>query len=295
METKLMRHYPHPYDFPFWIQRNRHSSVDTPGWHIHEFVELIFVMDGQATHMIQDASYDLRVGDVYVINPGEMHEYVLEERQHIEIFNCMFDPGLISHALLREIDASDSFDFYYVHPFLNKESSFHSKLVLQGEASREALELLDGMEREMRRRDYGFRTVIQLKLAELFLLLSRHYQKKNDKINDACSSGELLVQRVRGYIERHFNHKISLPLLSELFHIGTRQLNRQFKKYIGKTVIEYLHLIRMEHAKKLLVETDEIVAVVARMIGYEDPASFSRLFAREVNCPPGKYRITARK
>ncbi|MDF2723028.1 MAG: AraC family transcriptional regulator [Paenibacillus sp.] len=289
-----MKHYSHPDNFPFWIQHNRHSSDDTPRQHVHDFVELIFVADGQATHRIQDTTYELSAGDVFIVNPGEPHEYELREGQQIEIMNCLFQPDLIPSSLLRDINASDSLDFYYVQPFLYGHARFHAKLNLQGEAVHEAIDLLSGLEREMRNRDYGFRPLIQLKLVELFLLLSRHYEKRNGNQNVARSSGELLVRRVCGYMERHYSEKMSLGLLSRLFHIGERQLNRQFNAHIGTSVIDHLHAIRIERAKKLLAETDAIVVAVANKVGYEDAASFSKLFAREVGCPPGKYRESIR-
>lgn len=293
LEKKLMNHYSHPRDFPFWIQRNGHNSLDTPGWHIHEFVELIFVMEGQATHLIQDAAFDLRAGDVFMINPGEMHEYVLKDDQRIEIVNCLFQPDFIPSSLLREMQLSDSLDFFYVQPFLNGEARFHHKLNLQGAAAKEAMDLLEEIEREMRRRHPGFQPLIRLKMVELFILLSRHYNMRKDK-PETRSPGELLVRRVCGYVERHYNQKITLALLSDLFHIGERQLNRQFNKYIGTSVIHYLHRIRIDHAKRLLADTDEKIAAIAELVGYEDPAFFTKLFTREANCPPGKYRETVR-
>lgn len=79
-------------------------------------------------------------------------------------------------------------------------------------------------------------------------------------------------------------------MLSKLFYIGERQLNRHFNRYRGTGVIEYVQRIRMEEAKRLLVETDDIVAVIAEKVGYEDAASFGRTFVRQIGCSPGKFR-----
>jgi AraC family L-rhamnose operon regulatory protein RhaS len=55
-----------------------------------------------------------------------------------------------------------------------------------------------------------------------------------------------------------------------------------------------LHRIRIDHAKRLLADTDEKISVVAELVGYEDPAFFTKLFTREAGCPPGKFRETVR-
>ncbi len=88
-----------------------------PDIHAHEFVELIFVAEGRATHLFQDIFYEIQVGDVFIINPGERHGYTLEENQHIEIVNCLFEPNFIPHSLLSDLRISDSLDFFYVQLF----------------------------------------------------------------------------------------------------------------------------------------------------------------------------------
>jgi AraC family L-rhamnose operon regulatory protein RhaS len=67
------------------------------------------------------------------------------------------------------------------------------------------------------------------------------------------------------------------------------------KEQMGMSVIELLHQIRIEKAKYLLEDQAEKVINVASMVGYEDPAFFSRLFHRIVGCPPGAYRKTIYK
>ncbi|TNJ63714.1 helix-turn-helix domain-containing protein [Paenibacillus hemerocallicola] len=289
MLIKSLNQYKHPRNFPFWIQRNRHDERDMPLLHGHEFVELIYVAKGQATHLFQDISYEIGEGDVFIINPGEKHGYVIGEGQSIQVINCLFEPGFIPIYLLRELRLSDSLDFFYVQPFLNRDARFYHKLNLRGVTADKTKGILEELHHEMVGQSPGFQALVQLRMTELFILLSRYYNERKNKA-DKRSPSELLVRRVCGYVERHYNQKITLPLLSELFYIGVRQLNRHFNRHIGSSVIEYVHRIRMEKAKRLLVETDEKINVVAELVGYEDAASFSRSFTREVGRSPGKYR-----
>lgn len=53
---------------------------------------------------------------------------------------------------------------------------------------------------------------------------------------------------------------------------------------------EYLLGIRLSRAKELLARTDVPVAGMARRVGYEDPAYFSRLFSRRVGMAPVRFR-----
>ena len=68
------------------------------------------------------------------------------------------------------------------------------------------------------------------------------------------------------------------------------ELRGAVRRSTGEGVKEYLLGIRLSRAKELLARTDLPVAGVARRVGYEDPAYFSRLFSRRVGMAPVRFR-----
>lgn len=63
-----------------------------------------------------------------------------------------------------------------------------------------------------------------------------------------------------------------------------------FRKYTGKTFMEYLRDIRMEEGKRLLSKTDQRIAQIAEKVGYDSYKSFSRAFKESVGITPAEYR-----
>lgn len=278
-------------DFPFWIDPHTHRHSEKLEFHGHDFVELVYIVKGEGMHLFGEERYEVEAGDVFIINPGEVHTYDVEPGKQLDIINCLFNPGLIRDTLLRELGISQSMDYFYVHPFLDERERFHHQLNLRGQDAMRALALLEGMMTELHNRRAGFTAFIRLQMIELLILLSRCYGIRHAaKPRVRASGNELLVRRICGYLERHYDEKISLASLSELFSISVRQLNRLFKQETGSSVLDHIHHIRVERAKHLLLETDEKVISVATAVGYEDPAFFSQLFVRLVGCSPGKYR-----
>jgi AraC-like DNA-binding protein len=205
-------------------------------------------------------------------------------------------PSLIQEGLLRELGISRSMDFFYVQPFLDKEERFHHRLNLSGHYAATLLAILESMMDEFDHRNPGFDTIIRLKMIELQIFLSRNYNLYQTKRQDVYyGEREVMARRIRGYLERNYGEKITLTSLINVFNISERKLNRLMKEQLGLSVIELLHQIRIEKAKHLLEGQEEKVIHVASMVGYEDPAFFSRLFRRMVGCPPGSYRKTTYK
>ncbi|TDQ40772.1 AraC family transcriptional regulator [Aureibacillus halotolerans] len=278
--------------FPFSIRKVLHAQDNAPPVHGHDFVELIYVIYGEAKHFFEGQLNRLCAGDVFIINPGEVHTYHIEKGKQIEIVNCLFLPELIQDTWLKALGITQSMDYFYVHPFLKPTERFHHCLNLRGKASTHVLHLLEGMHSEYEAQQSGYSTLIRLKLVELLICLSRYYtdMTENAKPSPYEHDRQMLIRRMCGFLDRHHDQKITTTTLAELFNVSTRQLGRVFKEETGMTIVEMIHSIRIEKAKYLLDQTDDKVIHIANKVGYEDQAFFSRLFRRLVGVSPGKYR-----
>lgn len=277
-------------EFPFWITRHTQGAIAEHG---HEFIELVYVVHGVGLHIFEGMQYELAAGDVYIINPGETHAYTVAPGEQMEIVNCLFMPSFLPDALLKELEITASMDYFYVHPFMKPDVRFNHHLNLHGQDAAHVLVLLDSMIRELGNRGPGHTTMIRLQLVELLVLLSRYYtlmHSHGSAPSPRQLEREITAKRIYGYMERHYDKKITLESLAGLFNVSIRQLNRLMRQEFGKSIIDVLHGIRIERAKRLLAESDEKVITVAAHVGYEDPSFFSRLFLRHVGCPPSQYR-----
>ncbi|WP_181397669.1 AraC family transcriptional regulator [Gracilibacillus dipsosauri] len=280
-------------EFPFWIDHTVHTTRNTPPIHAHDFIELVYVTEGEAEHLFEGEHYPLSKGDVFIINPGEVHTYQVKPNSELGIVNCLFMPSLFNEAWLRGLGISESMDYFYVHPFLEKCERFHRCLKLRGQEAEDIRAKLEELADEFKSKRKGYSPLIRLQLVQLLIVLSRIYVRQNvitEPLNVKAHERKMFIQRICGYLERHYDQKITIASLSELFNISTRHLNRTFKAETGKTVIEFIHHIRITRAMKLLTETNEKVIWIAMDVGYDDPAFFTRLFTRKVGCSPGKYR-----
>lgn len=68
-------------------------------------------------------------------------------------------------------------------------------------------------------------------------------------------------------------------------------LRTAVRRGAGCSPKDYLLGVRLDRAKELLAATELPVAAIARRVGYEDPAYFSRLFTRRVGTAPAHFRL----
>ncbi|MHC5269126.1 response regulator [Enterococcus sp. LJL98] len=101
--------------------------------------------------------------------------------------------------------------------------------------------------------------------------------------------GELITQ-IKNYLAIHFMENISLQILSEHFFVTTVYLSRLFKQKTGQNFIDYLTQLRLEHAKKLLRQSNLKIYQIAEQVGYDNSRYFTRLFKETVGVTPTEFR-----
>lgn len=102
--------------------------------------------------------------------------------------------------------------------------------------------------------------------------------------------GDERVQAVQHWLGSALGGPVSIEDMAARAGLGERQTARRFKEATGMTPLAYLQALRLARARHLLETTLMRWEQVTAEAGYEDPASFRRLFQREVGLSPSNYR-----
>ncbi|WP_088329470.1 helix-turn-helix domain-containing protein [Lacimicrobium sp. SS2-24] len=124
------------------------------------------------------------------------------------------------------------------------------------------------------------------------LLLDRQRLSQQPFINPALVIGhrDSVITNIQLWMRRHYTEAVSLDQLCDQFALTKRTLIRRFKAATGQTPLVYLQQLRVEKAKSLLEATDQSVERIVEQVGYDDPASFRRLFVNHTQLTPKVYR-----
>jgi transcriptional regulator GlxA family with amidase domain len=102
--------------------------------------------------------------------------------------------------------------------------------------------------------------------------------------------GDAIVADAQEWLRMHYAVAAPVTELVERSGLPERTFKRRFTAATGYSPIAYVQHVRVEEAKRRLERTTEPVEAISYAVGYEDPASFRRLFKRITGVTPASYR-----
>jgi LacI family transcriptional regulator len=93
------------------------------------------------------------------------------------------------------------------------------------------------------------------------------------------------------FIHREQGQNISVESVVREVAVSRRNLEKRFRNTTGRTILEEIQLVRLERAKRLLIETTYPVSKIADMAGFGSAGYFIQFFQKRVGKTPRKYRL----
>ena len=124
------------------------------------------------------------------------------------------------------------------------------------------------------------------------LLLSHLDWKNQKRIMTAC---QRKVRYAMEYIHLNYRRDISLKQLAALYFVNEKYLGQVFLKETGETVRQFVNRIRLQHAARLLQETQDPILQIALDCGFQNVPYFNRQFAARYQMTPTAYRQQQRE
>lgn len=127
-------------------------------------------------------------------------------------------------------------------------------------------------------------------MGSIFLLdmLTSYLHRKN-LVN--WRAEELSVQ-IKEFIDTNITKGLTGEMLCQYFCISRTKLYQLSMSTFGMSVMQYINFRRVENAKKLLENKEISVMEVANSLGFSDYHYFYRIFKKQTNMPPVKYRAS---
>lgn len=254
--------------------------------HSHHELELSAVLKGSALYHIDDRVYDLKQGDIILLNNTEMHG--LELTKDEEFCHCVihFDPSFIWNSL------SNDLDYNFLLVFFERGSHFSNRLDRDNPATARIFRLIQEMRQEFLSQRICYELLIKIKLQTIFAEIIRNY----DYI-DRNKAGKPLpeedIQRLNitiSYINAHLSGELRLNELAALMHVSPAYFSTLFKKFNGVSPVEYIVHKRVQRAVEMIRTTSLNMTEVAMACGFNNGTNFYKAFHKVTGRTPASYR-----
>jgi LacI family transcriptional regulator len=107
---------------------------------------------------------------------------------------------------------------------------------------------------------------------------------------DTLAIDDPLVREALELIRQQAPHGIYVGEVVRKLSIARRTLEQRFVRTIGRTPAAEIRRVRLEEAKRLLIESDRSIADIARATGFGQQDLFSRTFRRSLGLAPSEFR-----
>lgn len=247
------------------------TNFDYPFLHAHQHWEAFLIVEGTIVHHLNGKQQTMTLGEACIIRPSDKHKLCSTGESPVKTINFIF-----------KADCFESLCRFYDIDLVDKKNDLSFKV----SASR-------------------LREVVN----ETILIQSL----KNVSIRDKearCKS--ILARLVGDYVEQKVVAEknvpqwvekllvtLSNPLLSETSikknlaattNYSYSNMIRLFKKYTGYTIVEYVHIKKIDYAAELLIHTDKRIIEISSLLGYDSLSHFNRLFKRYTGLTPTEYK-----
>lgn len=111
-----------------------------------------------------------------------------------------------------------------------------------------------------------------------------------DKIQEQYMEYSLVIRVALNYIDRHLYSELSLTVLCDEVSLSIAYFSRLFKKEVGVGFSDYVTMVKMNRARKLLCNPHSKIYEVAEMLGYRDYTYFFQVFKKQFGYSPSEIK-----
>lgn len=236
--------------------------------HEHEYYVLGIIQSGLQTFSYRGAKHATAQHGLIVLNPGEAHTGEPASDAGFA-YKAIYPTVEMLRSLLSELTKDTALPFFRAPVIYDAELAqrllrLHQTLITPGSTLAAESRLL----------------------AVLADLIKRYSDIRVWEIG--TRSERPAVERVREYLEEHFDQNVSLTQLADLVALSPYYLAHTFADEVGMPPHAYLESVRIRHAQRLLL-SGHPPADVAYATGFADQSHFTHRFRRLIGVTPGQY------
>ncbi|WP_308635053.1 AraC family transcriptional regulator [Paenibacillus silvisoli] len=250
--------------------------------HWHDHMEWIYVKDGRGKVQVDASFLHLNKGELAFVNTKQLHGAVPLE-PGTEFISIVFHEALVRGSGL------DITEHHYFLPYLQQQMRWPSSMRLSDPFIEEMNFSFARLVEEFQSKRPGYELLVKAELLRIFGLYFRYAEQCNAGAPLRPQKPHDLSELLQTLRER-YRETITVSEAARMVSLSPNHFCKIFKQVTGKTLIEYIQLLRIQEAERLLLETDYPVAEIAERAGFSNMTYFGRVFKKVRSMAPSAVR-----
>lgn len=270
------------------IEDAHDGKIEPP--HRHNFYALIWLLSGEGQHVIDFIDHELAENQIYFLAPGQVHQLLTKSKPQGWVILFTRDFVQQQGWAWNTVEQLGLFDACQQLP----------PLVLNMEQASELDPLFKTINQEFLGkaidRDAILASYLRIVLTKLFRfkqLVEKPLLTEKSEITS--SRQQATVQQFNLLIERHHQTVHQVGQYADFLSVSSGYLNELIKSHTGRTAKDVIMDRLLLAAKREALFSDKSSKEVAFMLGFEDPAHFSKFFKTGTTVTFMAFRQQVRK
>ncbi|MFA5687755.1 MAG: AraC family transcriptional regulator [Kiritimatiellales bacterium] len=274
--AQQLKHTGLAFDYFPAFKQNHHE------FHTHEYIEMLFVISGTFRHIAGERTYDETAGGLTILNFNQFH--TLNAAAPVELVNVYWNPARYIPPELPQPLNDQIQKLIPLHPqFSHRLNRIIHLQMTDPEKTKNLLLMLCA---EQKHKTAGTGAAIDA-LFRLFLI---ELCRAAPALKNPPEQVNRRMEKIRQHLDANYTAPIRLERLCTLARLQPANLCRQFKKYTGVSIGDYLKQYRLAAAMHQLRNSGDKILTVCSDCGFSDIANFNRTFRRAIGKTPTEYR-----
>lgn len=278
--------------FPLYVEKGSTLSSEN-----HSMFRIILIESGSG--IIEFNSHLIIITPPALFCLNEKDNIKVKQSSNIKVRTIYFDPSIINSSFtLKKIYDMNKFnnvasmqDYFYFEPFLVRLKGQMGYFEVGSSYGEKCLKLIELLKRELslyenvywacRSRSYLF---------EIMCLIQFIYTEHKEDSPMELDGKSPILNEIILYLHTNYQTKITIDDLTKRFHMNRTTLSKIFKESMGMPIKDYLIRLRIKMSAALLRDTMLPISEIVYRVGFNDINHFGRIFKKNMEVSPSKYR-----
>ncbi|BBH19413.1 AraC family transcriptional regulator [Paenibacillus baekrokdamisoli] len=258
------------------------SLLETFHWHTS--LEIGYCLSGTGWFYFGDKKFRVKPGDVFIVNNMERHIAQSDPEDPSQYLFVFFNKEVI------EVEEELLIPFFY------SPRKFNNQVSGELEVARKIGQIIVSLTEEIKKKKTAYHGMLRSYIYQICVLLSRHFENQiSIGENKKVFSLYYKLGPILTYLHENFREPLELSVLAEKLGLSVSRTRHLFQEVMGEGFKEYLLHLRVNEARKLLLNTDLSIVEVCYQSGFQSHNPFYHAFQKIVGMSPGSYKNEALK